>query len=231
MQETGSQTIVDYIEAIETDREARLQFECLMAVSISRFFRDRQLWHTLQARILPPLACKTRQPVSVWSAGCASGEEPYTIRILWEEMKKSCGRLPDLNILATDICAEYLERARVGVYPPSSMREVPEPIRSAYFEKTEQGEFVSRSSIKEGISWQVHDLLSDPPGTGFELVFLRNNLLTYYADELKMPALQKVIASLAPEGFLIIGSHEKMPVEPADLKQWEGSGQIFQKRP
>lgn len=231
MQETGSQTIGDYIRTIETNREARLQFECLMAVSISRFFRDRKLWETLQSRILPILAGKENPSVRVWSAGCASGEEPYSLRILREEMKRVPGRFPEFSILATDVCPKYLERARAAVYPPGSMREVPEPVRSTYFEKTEDGKYALRSWLKEGISWKVHDLLSDPPGTGFELVFLRNNLLTYYENELKIPALTKVAGSLAPEGFLIIGSHEKMPVEPADLKQWEGSSQIFQKRP
>lgn len=230
MQEIGSQTIEDYTQTIERSQEIRLQFVCLMAVSISRFFRDRQLWQSLQARILPVLAGRA-ETVRVWSAGCASGEEPYTFRIVWEEMKKRCERLPDFSILATDLCPNNLERAKTALYPPSSMREVSEPIRSAYFEKSAGGKFALRSSIKEGIAWRVHDLLSEPPGTAFDLIFLRNNLLTYYQDELKIPAVTKVIDSLAPGGFLIIGGHERMPVEHADLKQWEEINHIFRKRP
>ena len=88
-----------------------------------------------------------------------------------------------------------------------------------------------RPGIKDGIVWQVHNLLSNPPGVEFDLVFLRNNLLTYYVDELKLPAISKIVNSLVYGGFLIIGSHEKIPVELIDLKPWEESTFIFQKRP
>jgi len=231
MQETGLQTIEDYIRAIDENPQERLRFVCLMAVSISRFFRDRQLWQTLQSRILPILAGKKRQSLRVWSAGCASGEEPYTFRMIWECRKGSFGDLPRLSMLATDLCPEYLERAKEAVYPPSSVREVPEQLRSALFEKSAKGKYSLKSRITQEIAWRVHDFLSDPPGTAFDLVFLRNNLLTYYEDELKLPALKKVIDSVAPEGFLIIGTHERVVFEPADLKHWEGSKYIFQKRP
>ena len=83
--------------------------------------------------------------------------------------------------------------------------------------------------VKTGVSWQVHNLLSDPPGTAFDLIFLRNNLLTYYKDEVKIPALMKVVDSLAPGGFLTIGSHETMPVERQDLKRLEETAQVFEK--
>jgi len=230
MQESHCRTIGDYIEAIERAREIRLQFECLMTVSISHFFRDRGIWQSIQGRILPILA-KADQGVRVWSAGCASGEEVYSFKILWEGLREGHVRLPDLSILATDMCSDYLERARAAVYPPSSMREVPEAIRSALFEKTAEGKSGIRSWIKEGIEWRVHNLLSDPPETAFDLILLRNNLLTYYRDEVKIPAVTRVVDSLDPGGFLIIGSHERMPIEPANLNPWGDSAYIFQKRP
>jgi chemotaxis methyl-accepting protein methylase len=228
MQETGCQSVADYICAIESDPETRLRFECLTGVSISRFFRDRGLWRKLQERILPVLA-KSPRLVKVWSAGCASGEEVYSFRILWEDMRKFCASLPDLSILATDICPEYLNRGRAAIYSSSSLKEVPGPILRLYFEKAAGGKYAVGPWIKEGISWQVHNLLSDPVGTGFDLVFLRNNLLTYYMDEVRIPAFLKVVESLAPGGYLIIGSHESMPVEPGNLDRLEDTGYIFRK--
>ena len=230
MQEMHCGSIENYIEAIEKDRAMRLQFECLMTVSISRFFRDRELWEIMRKKILPFLAKNAPRAIKVWSAGCASGEEVYSFRILWEGLRKSYTRIPDLRILATDMNPEYLDRARAAVYPRSSMREVPEAIRSACFEKVAGGKYALRSWIKEGIVWQVHHLLSDPPGTAFDLVFLRNNLLTYYTDDVKIPAMTKVVDGLAAGGFLVIGSHERLPIEPPDLEQWGGSTYIFQKR-
>ena len=232
MQETGCQSVGEYIEAVERDPEVRRRFECSMAVSISRFFRDRELWAgLLKGRILPELAGRANRTVKAWSAGCASGEEPYSLKMLWGEIGRSAAPLADLALLATDLCPESLERAKEAVYPQSSLREVPEPFRSVCFERMERGKVAVSPWVREGISWQVQDLLSDPPGTAFDLVFLRNNLLTYYRDEIKIPALRKVVDSLAPGGFLIVGRRERLPVERADLRVWGESGYVFQKRP
>jgi chemotaxis protein methyltransferase CheR len=165
----------------------------------------------------------------VWSAGCASGEEVYTFRIRWEALRSTRSPLPELAVLATDLCPRYLERGRAAVYPASSLREVPGSLRSACFEPEEGGKYGLKPWVKTGISWQGHNLLSDPPGTAFDLIFLRNNLLTYYKDEVKIPVIMRVVDSLAPGGFLMIGSHETMPVERADLKRLEETAQVFEK--
>jgi chemotaxis protein methyltransferase CheR len=228
MKETGFRRIDDYTEAMERDREMRVRFECLLTVPISRFFRDRELWRSVREKILPVLA-RAPHVVKVWSAGCASGEEVYTLKILWEDMKKNCVPLPCLRLLATDLCPKYLERAKAAVYSESSMKEVPDTIRSAYFEMIAEDKYAVAPRIKDGILWQVHDLLSDPPGTAFDLILLRNNLLTYYKNEVRIPALTKAVDTLTPGGFLLIGIHERMPLETADLKHLEGAGHIFQK--
>jgi chemotaxis methyl-accepting protein methylase len=230
MQEMHCGSIENYIEAITKDRAVRLQFGRLMTVSISRFFRDRGLWEIMQKKILPLLAKNAPRAIRVWSAGCASGEEIYSFKILWEGLRKPYSCISNLGILATDMNPAYLERAKAAVYPRTSMREVPEAIRSTYFEMLAGGKYALRSRMRDGIVWQVHDLLSDPPATAFDLIFLRNNLLTYYGDEIKIPALTKVINSVAPRGFLIIGSHERMPIELLELKPWGGSTIIFQKQ-
>jgi chemotaxis methyl-accepting protein methylase len=98
------------------------------------------------------------------------------------------------------------------------MREVPTVIRSTHFETIARGRYALRSWIKDGIVRQVHNLLSNPPGIAFDLIFLRNSLLTYYVDEFKIPAITKIVNSLASGGFLIIGNHERMPIEVVDLK-------------
>jgi chemotaxis protein methyltransferase CheR len=229
MQETGCRNIRDYIEFIEMNQRVRLEFERRMTVSISRFFRDRGLWEKMQWQILPLLAGKSCEFVKVWAAGCASGEEVYSIKILWEDLRGSYARIPDLSILATDMNPEYLDRARAAVYPRSSLREIPEEVRSTYFETLADGKYALTFSIKEGIVWLAHNLLSDPPGIGFDLILLRNNLLTYYADGIKIPAFLRVIDSLASGGFLVVGSHERIPAEQPDLKHWGDSAYIFQK--
>jgi len=229
MQETRCKTLSEYIETLDRNSEARRQFDCLMTVSISRFFRDRQLWNTLRDEILPVLIKQNAQVIRVWSAGCASGEEVYTFKIVWEELRRNRLHMPDLMLLATDISPHYLGRARAGAYPESSIKEVPEAILSRYFEVIAPRGVVLRSWLKEGIDWQVHHLLSDPPQVAFDLIFLRNNLLTYYGDPLRTDAFKRVLACLTPGGFLVIGSHETLPVHSTALKQYNRSRTIFQR--
>ena len=229
MHDVRCRNIAEYIETIEKNREAQIQFERTLTVSISRFFRDKRLWEIIRGRIIPLLVQKTSQATNIWSAGCASGEEIYSFKILWDGLRKSNTDVSDIHMLATDMNPEYLERAKTAVYHRSSMREVSQIILSTYFEKTARGRYALKSWMRDGIEWQVHNLLSDPPGIVFDLIFLRNNLLTYYVDEVKIPAIKLLVNRLAPGGFLIIGRHEKMPFEVSDLKPWEESTIIFQK--
>jgi chemotaxis methyl-accepting protein methylase len=92
------------------------------------------------------------------------------------------------------------------------LRELPEAVVARFFLSVrEEKSYKVSERLKEGIIWRGYDLLLDFPGTNFRLVFLRNSLLTYYEDELEIPAFRKVINSMAQGGLLVIGSHEKIP--------------------
>jgi chemotaxis protein methyltransferase CheR len=230
MQDFGCRNVSAYLVELDRRNNARRDCERLMTVSISRFFRDRKLWETLQKDILPVLVETHHENIKVWSAGCASGEEVYTLKILWDVLEASTGRLPYLEVLATDMNPDYLERAKAGVYPLSSLKEVSEQLRSVYFQVQARGKrHAVKSSLKKGIMWREHHLLSDPPGSQFRIIFLRNNLLTYYRDELKRLAFRKALASLSTGGFLIIGSHEKLPFETAELLPFGSLSFVFKK--
>ncbi|MBW2033175.1 MAG: hypothetical protein JRI94_06210, partial [Deltaproteobacteria bacterium] len=180
----GCQDVSAYMLELDRSHKKRHECELLMTVSISRFFRDRKLWEVLQTEILPGLIEKRVKKIRVWSAGCASGEEVYTLKILWDGLAASNPHLPELEITATDINPIYLKRARAGVYPSSSLKEVPEGFRSVYFEAQAGTRlYAIRTSMKNGVIWQVGHLLYDQPDSQFDLIFLRNNLLTYYLDE------------------------------------------------
>jgi chemotaxis protein methyltransferase CheR len=202
-----------------------------MTVSISRFFRDRQLWEVLEAQILPGLIAEHRNRVKVWSAGCACGEEVYSLRILWETVSQRHDRLPELELLATDMNPVYLNKAENGVYSRSSLREVPEGIRDEYFRPLRKGgNYAVSGPLKEGIVWQEHNLLIDSFRSAFHLVFLRNSLLTYYEEALELPAFQRILDSMTRRGFLIIGSHEKIPAGNWELVPTGLHPLIYQKK-
>jgi len=232
MQKLGCHSTKAYFHLLDRDQVLRLECERLMTVSISRFFRDRGLWQTLENQILPKLIQKNRKKAKVWSAGCACGEEVYSFKILWERLQGQVKTLPVLDILATDMNPVYLNKAKSGMYPRSSLREVPEDMRSLYFKLQKKKEmYTIIPFLKEGIIWKKHHLLSDPPGKDFHFIFMRNNLLTYYKDEVKKPAFKKIADSLLPGGFLLIGTHEEIPLIARELFPLKKLPYIFQKRP
>jgi chemotaxis protein methyltransferase CheR len=230
MQELGLHRMDEFLLAIERNPELRKQVEILMAVSVSRFFRGRRLWRILEEHILPEIIAQRVEQVKVWSAGCACGEEPYSFKILWETMKQRFERLAELELWATDMNPLNLEKAREGIYPLSSLKEVPPEWRVGYFSPRTESRLAVSDFLKKGVLWKVHNLLTDvPPHREFQIIFLRNNLLTYYPDEVKEPALERIIESLAPGGFLIIGSHEKLPAQCQVLIPFPHHPYIFQR--
>ena len=230
MQQLNCPSVDSYLLTLQQNQELRLKCEHLLTVSISRFFRDRFLWNTLENEIIPSIIMKNRDRVKVWSAGCACGEEVYSFKIMWKGLENIPERLPNLELLATDMNPLYLDKARSGTYSRSSLREVPEAIRSLYFESQKGGKhYAVAPLLKKDILWQDHHLLSNPPTSDFHLIFLRNNLLTYYDERLAVPAFQKIVVSLAPNGYLIIGSHENLLPGASHLIPVGGLPYVFQR--
>ncbi|MBU0517030.1 MAG: hypothetical protein KJ621_19920 [Proteobacteria bacterium] len=227
--ELGLTRVEDFLAAL--DEDPALVDECrrLLTVSVSRLFRDRELWHALKKEILPALA--GHDQIHAWSAGCARGEEVYSLKIVHDQWQRRGGSAPGLEILATDLNPVYLAQARAGVYGQSSLREAPEDLRPDYFEKLPgKKQYRVIESLKEGIVWREHDLLSDPPPGRFDLVFLRNNVLTYESAANQVRVLDGVMTGLLPGGFLIIGAKEELPRAAAGLQPWPGLADVFHKK-
>jgi chemotaxis protein methyltransferase CheR len=212
MQNIDCRSIDSYINRLRNSEKSELECRRLLTVSISRFFRDRLVWKNIHSKILPKLFKRDDRKIKVWSAGCASGEEVYSMKIVWDRFIRYFEHPKSLEIIATDVNPICIERAIAGVYPVSSLKEVSDEIRSIYFKVKGTGNlFEIEPSLKHDIVWKIHDLLFDPPGSHFHMIFLRNNLLTYYEEEVRAEALKKITNNLSEHGFLIIGSHEDLP--------------------
>jgi chemotaxis methyl-accepting protein methylase len=231
MEEVGCRSVKTYVSLLEKDPEVRKACERLMTVSISRFFRDKNLWQSLQEEILPGMMRNNRGKVMAWSAGCAQGEEVYSFKILWQVLEKGFGPGGALELRASDVNENCLQRAQAGIYPPSSLKEVPQRWREVFFENDQRGRrYAVASYLKEGIIWKRENLFLGPRERGFQIIFLRNSILTYYEDKIKVPAIRRIVHSLAGGGFLIIGAHEKLPPRVGPLMAWRGHPSIFQKK-
>jgi len=230
MKQLGCRSVDEYLHILDSDEEVSQQCECLMTVSVSRFFRDQMLWKIIEDHIMPDVLRENRDEVKFWDAGCACGEEVYSMKMLWETLHSRVDSMPDIEVWATDINPVYLRRAQEGIYSISSIKEVRKELREMYFIfQEDKNVFRINPLLQKGIFWKVHNMLYDFEENNFHIIFLRNNLLTYYRDEIKQPAFQKVVNSLAQGGFLIIGSHEKLPAESKVLLPFGRQTDIFKK--
>ncbi len=211
MDELGCRDMDVYIQRLEIDPQFRLYCERLLTVPISRFLRDRRLWEILPDKILPLFFDK--KSLSVWSAGCSGGEEVYSLKIIWEMLRETYPDFSDLNVTACDLNLENLERAQKGIYQPSSLKTVDLALIDRFFEKGPTRKSLAvKSYLKKGITWETFNLLHDPPPSkAYDIIFLRNNILTYAAEDLKLAGFNSVISALADPGILIIGAKEHLP--------------------
>jgi chemotaxis protein methyltransferase CheR len=179
-------------------------------ITISRFFRDRGVFDFMRARVLPVIAERARlerRHARCWCAGCGCGEEPYSLRILWDLSVMSVGTGVGLSVIATDIDAALLERAREGCYGGGSLREVPRELVAQAFEQT-GSRFCIRPQYREGVTFLNQDLRSQAPPGSFDIILCRNLAFTYFASELRSNTLAIIANRLLPNGFLVLGATE-----------------------
>jgi chemotaxis methyl-accepting protein methylase len=207
-----------YCNLLDQDPDLMKDFERLMTVSISRFYRDRFLWVYLENDLLDRLHETYGDDVNIWIAGCACGEEAYSLKLLLWQLSDQKGNPWRWKIRATDIQPALLERAEKGIYPRSSLKEIPTHLLDTFFVPLPDGiHFRIRGFLKQGISWEVHDVMDEPLKARFQIIFLRNNLLTYYEQSRILPTLKRLLERLVKGGFLIIGAHEKLPEDGSTL--------------
>ncbi len=228
MQELGCRNVAEYLSILNNREDLVKDVRLLMTVSISRFFRDQHMWQVIEQEILPLLI--HNKSINIWSAGCACGEEVYSINIIKDRLKHVFPDFPEFRITATDMNPVYIQKAHIGVYPASSLREVPETWQNQYFNKKgRKKQFAVQEHLKENILWDVRSLESSPPISHFNIIFLRNNLLTYYTPHVQKNIFNTILDSLAPLGWLIIGSRETLPDECPDLKNLRSCAFIYRK--
>jgi len=209
--EIGLSGFEEYLLKVKKDPEEQLLLHKILTVTISRFFRDKEVFDALRRSIVPDLLKQDRGELRIWSVGCASGEEPYTIALLWREEFEQISPQVRLSILATDIDENLLERAKEGTYKNSSLKEVPEGTVGNFFRKA--GEFyILDQAIREGIEFKKHDILREEPFLGMDIVLCRNLAFTYFSKESQIKVLRKIVTSLKEKRYLVIGKDENLPL-------------------
>jgi len=213
MHDLGIASFAAYRDRLETDPQEWRVLDGCCHITISRFYRDRGVFDILRDKVLPEIAAQARRQhraARCWSAGCASGEEPYTLKILWDLDVAPRFDGVGLEIVATDIDEAVLNRARTACYPPGSLRELPAGFVSQAFDSRD-GQFCVRPAHCETVAFLRQDLRVDAPDGPFDLVLCRNAAFTYFAPRLQRQALERIIARLSRPGWLVVGTHEDLP--------------------
>jgi chemotaxis protein methyltransferase CheR len=217
----GLASLADYRARLEADASEWPRLDAMCRITISRLYRDRAVYDLLGAEILSEraevAAREGRASVRVWSAGCASGEEPYSVAIVWHVDVAPSHPGIGLELLATDADAALLARAHRATYAEGSLRELDPRRRAAAFVQ-EGALFKLRPQLCAGITFETQDLRRAMPDGPFDVVLCRNVLLTYI-EESKQPALlAEIVDRVLPGGALIVGSREAMPGAVAGLE-------------
>ncbi len=200
LRELGLKDFDAYRRLLEGTPAELATLDGLLNITISKFYRDRALFDHLRREVLPGLR---RRHGRCWSAGCASGEEPYTVAILAR----------GLEIVATDRDPVLLERARAGIYRASSLEDLPEADRARAFAAAD-GAFRLRDGFRANVEFRLMDLRREMPEGPFDLVFCRYVAFTYFDEERQRKVLEGIAERLAPDGLLAIGRHETLPPAP-----------------
>ena len=202
----------DYLFKIKNDPEEKNHLSQILTVTITRFFRDKKVFGILENSIIPSiLEHKRVGDFKIWSIGCANGEEPYSLSMLWKERFEKGWSKINLSILATDINERLLERAKEGKYKKSSLKEVPKEIFQKFF-KIENGFYVLDPSIRESVEFRRHDIIHEEPFSGMDIILCRNLAFTYFSKETQISVLKRVSNSLKEMGYLVIGQDESLPL-------------------
>ncbi|MCA0970348.1 protein-glutamate O-methyltransferase CheR [Halobacillus litoralis] len=199
----GFETFPRYFEAI--GREPKLFHELLdrMTINVSEFYRNRQRFDVLENKVIPMLL-QGKKKIRVWSAACSTGEEPYTLAMILSKFIP----LSQIEIIATDLDDNALERAQKGVYSERSLKEAPAESVHKFFKK--EGAFYHIApEIKQCVTFKKHNLLADPYQKDCDLIVCRN-VMIYFTEEAKEEIYRNFSKSLKKDGVFFVGSTEQI---------------------
>jgi chemotaxis protein methyltransferase CheR len=184
-----------------------------LTTNVTRFFREPHHFEHLRERILPPLLASARRggAVRIWSAGCSSGQEPFSTAMTILEMAPDAVQL-DIKVLASDIDPDMVDRGRQGVFPGQALQEVPPALRRKWFKPLGPGSDQVRAldEVRALISFRELNLIGQWPMKGrFDAIFCRN-VVIYFEEETQARIWSRFVPLLAPGGALYIGHSERV---------------------
>ncbi|MDX6714228.1 MAG: two-component system, chemotaxis family, CheB/CheR fusion protein, partial [Baekduia sp.] len=216
MQQVGSRDPAEYQDFLEVHPDEFAELFNTILINVTAFFRDASLWDHLRAEVLPALlsARAPDAPIRVWCAGCASGEEPYTVAMVLSELLGDATYCERVKIYATDVDEDALQTARQASYTAKQVEAIPAEALDRCFALAE-GRYVFRPDLRRTVIFGRNDLVQDAPISRIDLLTCRNTLM-YFNAETQSRVLERFNFALNPWGYLLLGRSE-MLITHADL--------------
>lgn len=220
LRELGQRSLGEYRDYLGAHPEEWHWLDACCRITISRFGRDAAVFDAVLQTHLPRCAAAAqalgRRSLHLWSAGCASGEEPYSLALAWHLTLAQHFPALELDVLGTDADPSMLDRARRARYPAASLAELPDALRQAAFEPHAAG-WALAPRYRHGVRFQEADLRNAAPEGPFDLISCRNLAFTYFGEALQRQVARSFAAALVPNGILVIGRGEQLPEGPLGL--------------
>jgi len=208
LREKGVDSVKTYLGKIRTDKEELKGFLDSITTNLTRFFRNQAHFDAMEKHVIPELINNIRKipgTIRIWSAGCSTGEEPYTIAMLMSEILPKAW---NFEILASDISLKCLMTAKEGFYADSRIVGIPDDYLKKYFDKVDGG-FKIRPDIQSKIKFDYHNLKNESGQRNFDVVFCRN-VIIYFDEVAQTAVMNRFWDSMASKSFLFIGHSESL---------------------
>ncbi len=224
------QTYREYSDLLRTDPLEYPRLFDALTINVTKFYRNPETYQAVAERVLPIITegWDQKAPLSFWSAGCSSGEEPYSLAILWTEFKRRHGLGGQASVAATDIDRVCLEKAQQGVYEWGSLDEMPRELVDRHFSK-DGPKYTVSPEVRKLVRFQRAELLEPSPFRQVDMVFCRN-VLIYFNRASQETVFKHFLQSLKPGGFLVLGKVETMIGQAKEsFASFDGKERIYRR--
>ena len=231
MQAVGADSYLGYLDHLEVDPEEFTHLFNTILINVTSFFRDPPTWEYLSAEVLPKLIGDKAdgEPIRLWSAGCASGEEAYSLAMVTAAALGPDVARERVKIYATDVDEDALNQARQARYTPRQVQGVAPELLERYFERNGNG-YVFSKDLRRSVIFGRHDLIQDAPISRIDLLVCRNTLM-YLNSETQSHVLARFSFALREGGYLLLGKAEMLLAHSNLFSSVDLKRRVFQKVP
>ena len=212
MRARGVHTYGDYARVLDTDAAEYERLLDALTINVTKLFRNWETYAVIADRVIPALWSSENAKLTVWSAGCSSGEEPYSLAALFHRHAESVGQLDDLahrvSVLGSDIDVRCLAAAERGTFQEGDFADTPAALRQRYFAPA--APFTIVPEVRRLVRFERRDLLAEAPPAGLHHLIVCRNVLIYFDRDTQERLFEKFHSALAPDGFLVLGKVETL---------------------